>query len=193
MSIGELVREVRNDAGFSVRNLARAAGVSPSTVHRIEKGKMEPTIEMLNQLFSAAGSRLDLAIDTDSAINIVGLSRSFRADINRGDDSSLIRKAAEFGNRFWTSSRKSQKKMIGTRPPSTSSKKWDAFIGALGEWLAVEVKIPVPLWTREDSRFLELGWWVTPMESLRAWEYAGSPAAFQTRGVYIHRESLKNL
>lgn len=30
------------------------------------------------------------------------------------------------------------------------------------------------------------------MESMRAWEYAGSPMSFKTRGVYIHRDSLLN-
>jgi hypothetical protein len=30
-------------------------------------------------------------------------------------------------------------------------------------------------------------------ESMRAWEYAGSPAAFQIRGVYLHRDSLMNV
>jgi len=31
------------------------------------------------------------------------------------------------------------------------------------------------------------------MESMRAWEYAGSPMSFQSRGVYLHRESLTNV
>jgi hypothetical protein len=31
------------------------------------------------------------------------------------------------------------------------------------------------------------------MASLHAWQYAGSPASFQDRGVYIHRESLINV
>jgi hypothetical protein len=68
-----------------------------------------------------------------------------------------------------------------------------AFLAGLAEWLAVRASVPAPPWVREDNRYLRRGWWVTPMESMRAWEYAGSPVSFQSRGVYLHRESLANV
>jgi hypothetical protein len=52
--------------------------------------------------------------------------------------------------------------------------------------------MPAPAWVHDRDRYLRRGWWVSPMASMRAWEYAGSPASFQTRGVYLHRESLVN-
>jgi len=50
-----------------------------------------------------------------------------------------------------------------------------------------------PAWVYDEVRYLGYGWWVTKMRSLQAWEYAGSPASFQSRGIYIHRESLINV
>jgi transcriptional regulator with XRE-family HTH domain len=57
----ELVRSMRTDAGLSLRALADAAGVATSTVHRIERGDLNPTVEVLQRLAEAAGSRLVVA------------------------------------------------------------------------------------------------------------------------------------
>lgn len=46
-------------AGMSRRQLASVAGVSPSTVSRIERGEMEPTLAMAERLVAAAGFRLE--------------------------------------------------------------------------------------------------------------------------------------
>ena len=78
-------------------------------------------------------------------------------------------------------------------PPPTGDARWDAFLGGLAEWLAVRADFPVPAWARNESRYLRRGWWISPMASMRAWEYAGSPMSFKIRGIYIHRDSLTNV
>ena len=83
--------------------------------------------------------------------------------------------------------------MITAEPPSTGDTTWDVFLGGLAEWVAVRYGEPVPGWAHNDTRYLQRGWWVTEMESMHAWEYAGTPVSFQSRGVYIHRDSLTNV
>lgn len=83
--------------------------------------------------------------------------------------------------------------MIADNPPSTGAATWDAFVGGLAEWLAVNAGVPTPEWTGRDGRFLRRSWWVSPMRSMRAWEYAGSPISFKIRGVYLHRDSVTNV
>ncbi len=83
--------------------------------------------------------------------------------------------------------------MIAADPPATGDPQWDAFVGALAEWLAASVGQCAPEWTRDERRFLDHGWWVTPMNSMRAWEYAGAPVSFKRRGVHLHRDSLTNV
>lgn len=83
--------------------------------------------------------------------------------------------------------------MLVTNPPSTGDPRWDAFVAALAQWLAGQAGLAVPDWATRPDRYLREGWWVTPMASMRAWEYAGSPAAFQQHGVYLHRDSLVNV
>ena len=47
------LREWRERRGLSVRQLADEAGVGFSTVHRIEVGRMSPTIALLEKLAKA--------------------------------------------------------------------------------------------------------------------------------------------
>jgi hypothetical protein len=83
-------------------------------------------------------------------------------------------------------------RVLAAEPPLTGSEQWDAFLAGLAEWLAVRGGVDPPTWAGGPGRFLDRGWWVTPMTSLRAWEYAGTPVSLQRRGVYLHRESLIN-
>lgn len=193
MEEAELVRSIRADAGLSIRALADAAGVATSTVHRIERGQLRPTVETLRQIAEAAGVRLAVAMKVDYAASLVGLARSIRADIADGDNAAPVRKAAELAHRFRSADEERRLRMIAARPPSTGDARWDAFLGALGEWLAVRAHLDAPAWVHGTDRYLGRGWWVSPMTSMQAWEYAGSPASFQSHGVYLHRDSLTNV
>ena len=48
-----LLRHHREKRGYSVRELARRAGVGYVTIVRIENGHMSPTVEMLEKLAKA--------------------------------------------------------------------------------------------------------------------------------------------
>jgi predicted nucleotidyltransferase/DNA-binding XRE family transcriptional regulator len=60
---GGLVRSARERAHLSARALARASHVSTSTVTRIERGEINPTVEMLDRLLAASGNRLVLEVE----------------------------------------------------------------------------------------------------------------------------------
>jgi transcriptional regulator with XRE-family HTH domain len=191
--VADLVRQTRAEAGLSVRALAEAAGVAASTVHRIERGELQPTVQTLRRIVEAAGMLLRVEPQLDYSVSIVGLARSIRADLARGDQTWPVRKAAELAGRFRRADPDTQRRMIAAEPPETGDPRWDAFLAALAEWLAVRADLPTPSWALDGDRYLRRGWWVTPMTSMRAWEYAGSPAAFQSHGVYLHRDSLTNV
>ena len=59
------LREWRERRGYSVRTLADRAGVSFSTVHRIEAGHLSPTVDMLAKLAEALDVRVVKLIPTD--------------------------------------------------------------------------------------------------------------------------------
>lgn len=53
-----LLRHWREQRGYSVRELAKLAGVGFVTVSRIENGHMSPTVTMLEKLAKALGISL---------------------------------------------------------------------------------------------------------------------------------------
>ena len=57
-----ICREARRKAGISQRALAGRAGVSPSTVARIERGRMEPTFDLLTRLVDVCDQELRIRI-----------------------------------------------------------------------------------------------------------------------------------
>lgn len=193
MDTPELVRAIRRDAQLSVRGLGEAAGVAASTVHRIERGDLHPTVELLRRVAEAAGFRLRVELEADYAASAVGLGRSISNDLECGDESAIVRRAAEFAHRFANADPDAWGRMIAGEPEVTGDVRWDAFLAALAEWLAVRAGVDAPGWTHDKRRYLREGWWVTPMKSMHAWEYAGSPSSFQNRGIYLHRDSLTNV
>jgi transcriptional regulator with XRE-family HTH domain len=193
MRPADLVRMVRSEAGLSVRALADAAGVAASTVHRIEQGELQPTVETLRHVVEAAGQRLQVDAHLDHAVSIVGLARSIRSEVAAGDYANPVRKAAELAARFGRADMATRRRMVTAKPAPTGDGRWDAFLAGLAEWLTVRAGLPAPAWVHDADRYLRHGWWVTPMKSMHAWEYAGSPVSFQSRGVYLHRDSLTNV
>lgn len=188
-----LVRTVRAETGLSIRAVADAAGLAPSTIHRIERGALQPTMLTLARIAGAAGMRLHVDVRVDYAASLVGLGRWAATKIVTGSEPDIVRLAAELVHRYRASPPSMRSSMISAEPAATGDLRWDAFLAALAEWLAVTSGDPVPAWARRQGRFLACGWWVTSMGSMRAWEYAGSPAAFKIRGVYVHRDSLLNV
>jgi transcriptional regulator with XRE-family HTH domain len=193
VTAAELVRQARIETGLTVRALAAAAGVAASTVHRIEKAEIEPTVDTLRRILEAAGMHLRIGQELDYAASLVGLARSIHQDIAQGDRTWPVRKAAELVKRFRGVDDATRHRMIAAEPPGTGDSRWDAFVAALAEWLAVQSGLATPAWATKRDRYLREGWWITPMASMQAWEYAGSPASFQNRGVYLHRDSLVNV
>ncbi len=60
LDVAVLVRSAREHAGLSARDLATRSGVSASTVTRIERGEINPTVAMLERLLDASGNELIL-------------------------------------------------------------------------------------------------------------------------------------
>ena len=193
MEAGALVRSIRDQSHLSVRSLGDAAGVAASTVHRIERGDLQPTVDTLRRLAEAAGFHLRLEPETDYGASLIGLGRSVVVDLASGNESLIIRRAAELAHRFDASDSLRQRRMIAGEPDETGDEHWDAFLGALAAWLACCAGIDTPVWATEPRRYLHHGWWPAAKRSMRAWEYAGSPISFQQRGIYLHRDSLLNV
>ena len=50
-----------------IKEIARRAGLSPSTVSRVNSGKIKPSLEVIEKMSAAAGLRLNLQADRDGS------------------------------------------------------------------------------------------------------------------------------
>src|SRR3954453_20602450 len=58
-SFGDVVRQLRQDAGLSQAGLAAAAGVHLRQIHRYESGEQQPALDVAQRLAAALGVTLD--------------------------------------------------------------------------------------------------------------------------------------
>jgi hypothetical protein len=79
---------------------------------------------------------------------------------------------------------------ISERPQPTGDARYDAYLGALAEHLAVAHGLERPAWSTEPARFLDRFWFVSEVPGFRAVAIAQAPAAFRRRGVFIPERSL---
>jgi transcriptional regulator with XRE-family HTH domain len=64
--IGPKVRQLRQQLGLSLQQMARVSGISAASIHKIERGEMVPTITTLLKLATAFGRPLNYFVDEDA-------------------------------------------------------------------------------------------------------------------------------
>lgn len=74
-----LCREARRQANLSQRELAVRAQVSPSTVARIERGRVEPTLHLMLRLVHACGLDLRMRLTAECLSTAPGRGLDFEA------------------------------------------------------------------------------------------------------------------
>jgi transcriptional regulator with XRE-family HTH domain len=64
--VGARLRAARNDRGWTLDDLAERAGMSPSTLSRLESGKRQASLELLLPLTRQLGIRVDDLVSTET-------------------------------------------------------------------------------------------------------------------------------
>ena len=85
---------------------------------------------------------------------------------------------------------RSRAEAIADRPEPCGDARYDAYLGALAEHLAVAHNLDRPAWSLEPERFLYRFWFVSEVRGFRAVSIAQAPAAFRRRGVFVPERSL---
>lgn len=77
--MGERIRRVRLERGLTLRQLARAAVVSPSTIHKLENGQLVPSVEVFVKVARALHRRASYFLgDEDGAVEMRLVRRAGR-------------------------------------------------------------------------------------------------------------------
>lgn len=82
------------------------------------------------------------------------------------------------------------RRALAEEPRLTGDARQDAYLGALGEHLAMGHGVERPTWTCRPERFLDRFWFVSEVKGFRALAVAESPAPFRRRGILIAARSL---
>ena len=83
MDVATLIRTTRERTGLSQDGLAARAGTSQPAVSRYESGASSPSVETLDRLLAAMGSRLELAAEASPRRLDVRTPRMAKLRLNR--------------------------------------------------------------------------------------------------------------
>jgi transcriptional regulator with XRE-family HTH domain len=171
--VGDLLARSRVRAGLSCRALAVKAGVTPSTVTRIERGEMEPTVAMLDRLTAAAGSVLVVT----EVPTLAGLAaRLTDADI----DWHAVRLFTDWiGLHPWHTT-----VAVASRPEPTCSVRVDVMLAAVAEKLCDDAGVRRPGWTTHVP-VLEEPWEHPGTPMMRARSRERAPRQFTDRNIWL--------
>jgi hypothetical protein len=98
-------------------------------------------------------------------LQLKAVAQHIREELARpdGDPWLWIR---QFLDDFYHAAPETRAAMIAERPELTGDCRFDAYLAALAEHLAVHDALPVPAWVEEPERFLEQWWFPTQFRSL---------------------------
>ena len=181
---GLLLRRARLDVGLSIRGLAETAGVSASTVLRIEAGRMDPTLGMLERLLESAGARMDVTVSATP--QLASLVDAWRPS-PRGDviDWTRLRSLADYLALHPADVPSS----IRRRPAPTGSELLDNLLAAMAETLADMLGEDRPPWTLRVSS-MRTPWASPGTPRMQALARAATPPAFAARGMTLAATSI---
>lgn len=182
----DLLRQARRRAALSASALAARAGVSTSTVLRIESGAMDPTVTMLARLLEAAGERLRLSSDTeDTPVELARLTDAWRrtggVDL---PDWTKLRGAIDVLRQ-----RPDLVASAIARPPARSSSEvLDALLAGIADRLADDQQLARPTWTKRRS--LAALWSPPGTPRQTAHRLARTPSQLKEHNVVVDAETL---
>ena len=96
--IGEIIREIRNEKGISLRKLAEIVGVSNVNILYIEKGKINTSLPVLKGIAKALNYNIDKLLSFANMID-----DDIKAIINKRPIliTKFLRSAKNFTNNDW--------------------------------------------------------------------------------------------
>ena len=186
-SPAELLGERRRAAGLSANALARRAGVSASTVTRIESGEMDPTFTTLQRLLAATGCDLELrTTDPGSEPRLAEMANSLDDEAS----SRRINWTRLRGFLDWARAHPDRiPALIHQPPPRTTEPLLDNLLAGIAEKLAADNGLECPRWCSKVPPLTEP--YETPgTPRMRDRTRSETPEAFAHRNVFINAHSL---
>lgn len=190
---GNALKEARNRAGLTQRELARLAGIPQSEIARIETGVVQPSLPTLGRILDVAKVTISLVqIPIDNRVSASEAAPLIAKAIRDGSEERALRQWLVLFDDLLAVSQARFCELVVNPPALTGYPQWDALIAGTVEYLAQKKKTIPPKWT-EDSRRRCEGWYFSGISELEVIEKAESPKPFARRGVYITEADLSRV
>lgn len=182
-----LVAQARASAGLSLRELAKLADVSFTTIRRIEAGEMDPTVGMLRRVLSAAGEDLELTTKPASRrrASLAALANNYVEDAG-GERPNLTPLRALIDH---LALHPEETGAAIAAQPHTQSRLMRALLAGMAEKVADDAGLPRPGWTWTAPKMTP-AWEPPGTPRMRTQRRANAPRQLLDRGVIIDESSL---
>jgi transcriptional regulator with XRE-family HTH domain len=181
----DLITRHRRAAGLSQRELARRAGTSSATLHRYEKGLVDPTTGTLNRILRAC---LPRRRRWGSASE---LGHALVRELRAGDKASAWRFVAEFLDDDQGADDSEFALVVADAPMQEGEPRADALVAALVEYLSTNRGLVPPSWTQPALEVVP--WWFVAGERFHALALRESPPSFARRGIFVTNGALERV
>lgn len=96
INVGGKIRELREQQGLTLRKLSARAGVSPSTIQKIERNLISPTLGTVLRIAKGLGTTIQSLLDTHGEVReVVHLPREKRGTVAVPDLKITLQSLAE--------------------------------------------------------------------------------------------------
>jgi transcriptional regulator with XRE-family HTH domain len=182
-----LVGQARYEAGLSLRELAHLAGVSFTTISRIEGGDTDPTVEMLRRILAGAGQTLVMTTEpaARAGVSLAALAEAFNVG-PAGERPDWTRLRA-----FTDHLALHPDEVPGAiaQQPHAESRLMRALLAGMAEKIADDHGLPRPGWTRTAPK-MKPDWELPGTPRMRAERRGHAPRQLLDRGLVIDEASL---
>jgi transcriptional regulator with XRE-family HTH domain len=180
-----LVSQLRTQSKLSQRALAELTGCTRSTIARIEKGEMDPTITMLARIAAAGGHRL--TFDSTRPLpreSIATIARNM-LDVDPSDVPwTQLRALLD-----WLRLNPDKAIDIIADPPPRTNPNLDNLLAAIANKVADDHHHRRPSWTA-DVPIPAITWHAPGTPRMCAKEKASAPEQFLERGIFLSATNL---
>jgi transcriptional regulator with XRE-family HTH domain len=184
----KLFKNIRENMGYSQRQLAHKADLSFRTIQLLESGVHDPKISTLEQITVALGyPRNGIVQSLQNFLSAKDDSvKHISAGIVASGESSWKIYLFDFVDHF---RKQPQEDLILEPPVSMTTPRIRALVTSVVETLCREQKISVPWWCEGVQR-LSQPWFVSGIENLKAMALQESPSIFRKRNIFVLKNFL---
>lgn len=183
-----LIREARKESRLSMRALADRADVSYTTICRIERGRMDPTLGTMRKILGALGEDLDLARRPGRQIpQLAGLSDAWSADQlgQHQPDWTRLRTFLDYLARHAELAAPA----VRARPEPSGSVFFDNLLAGIAEKVADDAMFARPAWTKRVADLPE-PWEADGTPRMREAAAAATPPQLAARHITLAASAL---